>query len=429
MSEGIPRLLALDKLGIKFGLENIRALCAALHHPELTYPAIIVAGTNGKGSVSAMVDAALGSAGYRSGLYTSPHLARLEERFVVGRQEIETSELERVTKHVLAVIDDLVARGTLTAAPTFFEATTAIAFELFRLSSIDLAVLEVGMGGRLDATNIASPLAAAITTIALDHERFLGTTLPQIAFEKAGVIKPGMPVVLGDPNPEVAEVVSRVCAERGATLVLASDAVETTSRRVDDDLEITVRTRNATYGPLVLALKGRHQIDNAITAIRLLEELRDKGFSIPHEAIEYALTHTVWKGRLDVRRFPDGRSVLFDAAHNPAGARALAGFLAETNRRLPLVFGVMRDKNAVGMLEELLPQVAGLVATEPGNPRALPASELAAVARRVSAALPIDVEPDPQRALARAWTRGPHLLVTGSIFLVGALLERVAPSD
>lgn len=419
----IARLLALEKLGIKFGLENIRTLCSALHDPQRAYPTVIVAGTNGKGSVTAMVDTAFCAAGLKSGRYTSPHLVRLEERFAIAGREVDRGELEAVAREMLDLIDQVIEAGTLSARPTFFEATTAIAFEIFRRAAVDVAVLEVGLGGRLDATNVASPVAAAITTIALDHERFLGTSLRDIAFEKAGVIKPHMKVVLGDDQPEVVEVIARVCRERGVSLILAQAGVTSDIRRANQNLVVTLRTPRAGYGPVTLALKGRHQVQNAVTAVRLLEELGGAGLVIPREAIEHALAHTVWNGRLDERRLPDGRVALFDAAHNPAGARALAGFLTDTDQRLPLVFGVMRDKNAEVMLEALLPHVSSLTATEPRNPRAFGAHELASIARRLAPALFVEVEPDPARALARAWRGNPRVLVSGSIFLVGALLE------
>ncbi|MBI1875736.1 MAG: bifunctional folylpolyglutamate synthase/dihydrofolate synthase [Acidobacteria bacterium] len=421
----IARLLALEKLGIKFGLDNIQTLCSALHDPHRAYPTVIVAGTNGKGSVTAMVDAAFGAAGLRAGRYTSPHLIHLAERFVVAGCEVGSDDLAAAAQEVLDLIDRLMGAGALSARPTFFEATTAVAFEIFRRAAVDIAVLEVGLGGRLDATNVASPVAAAITTIALDHERFLGTSLRDIAFEKAGVIKEGMRVVLGDTTPEVVEVIARVCHERGASLILAQDEVDAEIRRMNDDLVVTLRTVRASYGPLTLALRGRHQAQNAVTAVRLLEELAGAGFVIPRAAIEHALAHTVWQGRLDERRLADGRAALFDAAHNPAGAGALAAYLTETGQRLPLVFGVMRDKNAEGMLRALLPKVSAIIATEPRHPRAVAAAELAALARGLAPTLAVEVEPEPTRALERAWHVDPRVLVSGSIFLVGALLAHV----
>ena len=190
-------LLSLEKFGIKFGLANIRTLCAALGEPQTTFRSILIAGTNGKGSVTAMVDRGLRAAGLRVGRYTSPHLVRLEERFAIDGTPVDTATLEDVIEQVRARIDQLLASGALEAPPTFFEVTTAVAFEIFRRARVEFAVLEVGLGGRLDSTNCVEPIAAAITSIAFDHEQYLGHTLAAIAAEKAGVIRRGIPVVIG----------------------------------------------------------------------------------------------------------------------------------------------------------------------------------------------------------------------------------------
>lgn len=423
----VARLLALEKLGVKFGLEAIQTLAAALGDPQLAYPTVIVAGTNGKGSVTAFVDTALRAAGFRSGRYTSPHLVRLEERFVIDGREVEPAALRAAAAVVLDLVDRLVAASRLHHPPTFFEAATAIAFELFRRAAVEIAVVEVGLGGRLDATNIAAPLAAAITTVDFDHERFLGSTLVEIAREKAGVIKAGMDVVVGEKRPELVALFAQVCEQRGARLLRADEGLQCDVRRGDGrGCEITLRTPAGCYGPLVLALGGRHQVDNAVTAVRLLEALGRHGLSVPAAAIEHALTHTSWPGRLDLVRVAPDREVLFDAAHNPAGARALADFLRDTRQTLPLVFGAMRDKNVAGMLEALVPFATTVVCTEARNPRAIPAQELAAIARGVVQPLDVESERDSGRALARAWRRGPRAMVTGSIFLVGELMGRLA---
>ena len=194
-------LFSLERLGMKFGLENMRTICAALDHPERSFQSVIVAGTNGKGSVTAMTSAALHAAGHRTARYTSPHLERIEERFVVGEREVPTADLEDAAAAVQATVERLVAEGELESLPTFFECATAIAFELFRRQSVDIAVVEVGLGGRLDATNVLMPMAAVITSIDFDHQDLLGETLESIAREKAGVIKPGIPVVVGPVAP------------------------------------------------------------------------------------------------------------------------------------------------------------------------------------------------------------------------------------
>ena len=218
-SQLLDRLFALETFGIKLGLDNIGSLCAALGHPERTFTSLHVAGTNGKGSVTAMVHAALRAAGVHSGRYTSPHLAELNERFVIDDGPVETAALESVVEDVLACADRLRSTGVLPVQPTFFEATTAAAFELFRRAGIEVGVIEVGLGGRFDATNVISPIAGAITTIDFDHQQHLGHTLEAIAFEKAGIIKPGMIIVLGSLVRQARDVIAGVARERAATLV------------------------------------------------------------------------------------------------------------------------------------------------------------------------------------------------------------------
>jgi len=214
----LDRLLSLENFGIKLGLENITLLCEALGHPERSFVSLHVAGTNGKGSVTAMVHAALVASGLRTARYTSPHLSDITERFVVGTTPVDTATFDGVARDVLDLADELQARGTLRATPTFFEATTAIAFELFRRARTEVAVIEVGLGGRFDATNVIAPAACAITTIGFDHQQHLGHSLAEIAFEKAGIIKAGTPVVAGWLPDEAMDVVRRVAGERGAVL-------------------------------------------------------------------------------------------------------------------------------------------------------------------------------------------------------------------
>ena len=292
---------------MKFGLANIAALCAALGNPQDAFPSVIVAGTNGKGSVTAMVDTALRAAGRRSARYTSPHLQRLEERFVIDGREVTPAALDAAAGRIRQAAEGLVASGGLPSLPTFFECTTAIAFELFREARVDVAVLEVGLGGRLDSTNIVSPIAAAIVSIDFDHEDQLGHTLASIAAEKAGVIKPGIPVVCGPLPADALDVIAAVCAERGATLI-----------RTDTDAALAGRVAS-----LPISLPGEHQTANAAVALRLLDVLDARGPRIDEEAKRAGLTSAVWPGRIE-RFTTGGCEVILDAAHNPAGARALA---------------------------------------------------------------------------------------------------------
>ena len=329
-------LFALEQHGIKLGLANIRALAAALDHPERAFAPILVAGTNGKGSVAAMIERGLRAAGYRTGLYTSPHLVRLAERIAVAGRPVSESALEAGADGLRALADRLRAAGRLEAPPTFFEATTAMALDRFRAAEVQVAVLEVGMGGRFDATNVARPVAVAIPSIDLDHERFLGSTIEEIAFEKAGVIDPGAVVVSGEPKPGAREVLRRVARERGARFVDAGAGADLRARFREGRCEVDrLRTPRGRYGPLTLALRGRHQLGNAVVAVRVLEELGAAGLDVPAAAIRRALTEVRWPGRLDLRERDARHRVLLDAAHNVAAAAAFGAYVREIRTRGP----------------------------------------------------------------------------------------------
>jgi dihydrofolate synthase / folylpolyglutamate synthase len=399
-------LFSLERLGMKFGLENISRLATALDHPERSFQPVIVAGTNGKGSVTAMVHRALLAAGHHAARYTSPHLERIEERYVVGDREVDPRELEGAAATVREAIEGLLASGRLGAPPTFFECATAMAFVLFRQAGVDVAVLEVGLGGRLDATNIVTPVAAAITSIDFDHQALLGNTLSSIAFEKAGVIKTGIPVICGDLPPEAERVIKDVCAERGARFIRAAESV-----RLPDIL-----------GSEDLSLRGAHQRGNATVAAALLGELDRMGIRCDADAVRAGLTRTIWPGRLETVRH-DGAEILLDAAHNPAGAKALAAYLRESGwTGCALVFGAMQDKNVAAMLAELAPHCARVICTTADTPRAMPAAALAAAARQVPGATwEVSEVPLPADALAAACRVNATVVVAGSIFLIGPL--------
>jgi dihydrofolate synthase / folylpolyglutamate synthase len=407
---------------MKFGLENMARLCDALDHPERSFRSIIVAGTNGKGSVTAMTAAALHAGGYRSARYTSPHLERIEERFVIGEREVDSRDLVEAAGTVQQAIDTLVGDGVLGSLPTFFECATAIAFELFRRASVEVAALEVGLGGRLDATNIVTPIAAAITSVDYDHQDLLGTTLESIAREKAGVIKPGIPVVVGPMPDEAVRVIEETGRERGARPIRASERVRVSSTLVDGETIATLTTSGHTYSDVPLALRGRHQAQNAAVAVCLLEELRALGLGVTDVTIRAGLTDARWPGRLERVRW-HGADVLLDAAHNPGGAGALADYLRDTGwSEITLVFGAMRDKDVGGMLPILLPFCRSLICTAAPSPRALPASELALLATGLpSAPELVEAISDPETALTRACAGNPRVVAAGSIFLIGPL--------
>lgn len=394
-------LFSLEHLGVKLGLEQMTKLLTALGNPHHRFPSVLVAGTNGKGSVTAMVDTALIAAGYRTGRYTSPHLERLEERFVVSGREVSAADLDSALTRVREAVAGLTAVGEFATPPTFFECTTAAAFRLFARTSVDVAAVEVGLGGRLDATNVLEPLACAITTIDFDHQAQLGTTIASIAGEKAGIIKPGTPVVVGRLSTEADAVVARHAERIGAPLIRAHERTQ-----LPEDL--------------LPGLAGEHQRDNAIVALALLEVLATCGFNISEAARREGIAEVRWPGRLE--RFTyEGRDVLLDAAHNPAGAKALAAFVGDTGwTGAALVFAAMQDKDARGMLSALAPVAGHIVCTTAPTERAARAGDLAQLALECGAAA-VEVIEEPAAALDRACALSDRVMVAGSMFLIGPL--------
>ena len=422
VTDPLSYLFGLGQFGIKFGLENMSAIVGALGHPERTFRAVHIAGTNGKGSVTAMVDAGLRAAGHRSARYTSPHLVDLTERFVIDGQPVAADRMIAAVADVRAVVEQLLAGGTLQAHPTFFEVTTAVAFELFRRAQVEIAVLEVGLGGRLDATNVIQPVATAITSIALDHQQYLGSTLADIAKEKAGIIKPGVPMVIGEVEPDVFAAVAQIAAERNAPLIRSTQGVTVTRRPGRNTVGLRTAVRD--YGNVTIGLAGTHQISNALVAVRLLELLDAQGTTVTSGAVIAALSNPLWPGRLDLRRLPNGREILFDAAHNPAGAATLASYLREMgDLNLPLVFAGMHDKDLEGMLRILLPVVGPLVVTRASNRRSADPERLVDLALGLSPEKSVTATSSPIEALDIAWRTSPRIIVAGSIFLIGDILK------
>jgi dihydrofolate synthase/folylpolyglutamate synthase len=400
-------LYGLEQFGIKFGLANISAILRQLDRPELAFRSVHIAGTNGKGSVTAMTEAGLRAAGYRTARYTSPHLVSLNERFLIQGRAVTDEALIDAIETVRSAVETLRSNGTLDVQPTFFEVTTAAGFELFRRSAVEIAVVEVGLGGRLDATNVLMPEATAITSIALDHQLFLGSTLASIAREKAGIVKPGVPLVIGELDAEAEAVIAGIARERGAPLIRA--------------LAADVATRH-------IGLAGAHQRANAAIAVRLLETLNRGRILVPTAAIEQGLQHPEWPGRLDSRRVADFRRLLMDAAHNPAGAEALARHLRElAGPPLPLVFAAMRDKDIRGMFRVLLPAVSSLTVTRASHLRSANPADLAGIARDIAPEIQVAVESSIPQALESAWRRSPsgNVVVAGSIFLLGDVIKEL----
>lgn len=414
-------LFSLEAAGITLGLTRIQTLLAELGHPERSFITLTIAGTNGKGSVAAMVERGLRAAGCLTGRYTSPHLTSIEERVAIGGTTIDGPAFDRAASLVREAAD------RLSSPPSYFEATTALALAAFRDASVDTAVLEVGLGGRLDATNAADASLAVITNIGLDHESFLGNTIASIATEKAGVIKPGAAVVAGRTSDDALAVIEARAAEVGATFTYAPEGVTVDVDLGARDSRLRIRTPAANYGELRLALPGRHQVDNAITAVRALEVAHERRIARIDEAcVRTALADVRWPARLDWRLWR-GFDVLVDGAHNPDGARALAAFVRDSvNRRVPIVFAVMRDKAIGEMLQALAPVASVFVCTSPSTTRAATPLEVQEIASRVAPDISCLTADTPLSALNQASRAGSPIVVAGSLFLAGEVLALVA---
>jgi dihydrofolate synthase/folylpolyglutamate synthase len=421
-------LFGLEHLGVKFGLDNITTITGELGHPEREFRSVHIAGTNGKGSVAAMVESGLRAAGYKTGRFTSPHLVNITERFAVDGAPIAAAELEDAVEHLESITNRLLSQGSLEASPTFFEVTTALAFEIFRSAGVQVAVIEVGLGGRLDSTNVLSPTVSVITTIGLDHQSYLGDTLGQVAYEKAGIIKPGTPVVLGRLPPQSVEVIRSVAEQRKAPLI---DSGEDTRM-----LGVTTRTGGTSiarletpvrrYEAIELPLAGIHQAENAIVAVRTLETLEACGVTVPENAVVDGLRRVSWPGRLDRRRLPGGRELLLDAAHNADGAAALAAFLAaEDSEPSPLVFGTLADKDVVEMVRALAPSISAMVLTRGAVSRFFEPAELFNTVKTAAPRLRVVAAPSIAQALEIAWRISPRIVVAGSLFLVGDVMKEL----
>ncbi|HEX8459184.1 MAG TPA: Mur ligase family protein [Pyrinomonadaceae bacterium] len=427
--EAVNYLLSLghETVAIKLGLDNIERLLAALDNPERAYPAVQIAGTNGKGSTAAMLDSICRAAGVHTGLYTSPHLVSIKERIRVDGRDITPREFARFATRVRAAATELQTRTG--ALPTFFEQVTAIALLAFREARADLAILETGLGGRLDATTVARASVVAITPIALDHQEYLGDTLEAIAAEKAAIIHAGAAaaVVAVPQDRRARSVITARCREFQITPRFTTEDVRVHGADGTGRLRVTFKTRDDVYDKVQLSLRGRHQVWNAATAIALAEVLRERGLPITREAVVAGLETAEHAGRLE---FIHGRpSLLFDGAHNAAGARALRDYLDEFAagfQPVTLLFGAMRDKDLDEIAATLFPAARQLIFTRPPNPRAagLDTLERLAAAHQGESDDEAAFFESPAEALGAAERLTPRaglVCVTGSLYLVGEI--------
>jgi dihydrofolate synthase/folylpolyglutamate synthase len=407
----------LEQFGVRLGLATTRSLLAALGDPQRRLATVLVAGTNGKGSTAALLSAMAAAAGYRTALYTSPHLETVEERLRIDGRSIAGERLATLLETVLAA-----AGAALPQPPTYFEALTAAAVLHFAERRVDLAVLEVGMGGRLDATNAMEPELSLITPISLDHREHLGASLAAVAGEKAGVLRSARPAWSSRQPPEAAAALRRAAAACGARLAFA-DAAATVERaaRGWQGQRLQVTTRRAAHD-LEVVLLGAHQAENARLAVLAAETLCELGWErLDAVAIRAGAAACRWPGRLENVTLPGGRRVLLDGAHNADGIRVVAEFLDELGAPVDLLFGALADKPVAEMLPPLVARAATVVLTTAPSPRAVPAAQLAGLASGRA----VIVEPDPSRALAHALRGAAPLLVCGSLYLVGAVRGRL----
>jgi dihydrofolate synthase / folylpolyglutamate synthase len=418
----------------KFDLDHMRALLAALGDPQQKFRSVLIAGTNGKGSTAATLATILGAAGHTIGLYTSPHLVTINERIRIAGRQISETDFATAHDRVEAVAAELVAAGSLPWHPSFFETLTAMAFLYFAEQQVEIAVLEVGMGGRLDATNVAEPLVSVITDISLDHQKFLGNTIAEIAQEKAGIIHPNGLLVTLPQHPQANDVIGKAVLERNATAVSAvqymppvSPGIEGTAWQTQagarNRYPLTVMGKEITVdSPLV----GRHQLRNIALAIAAAEQLDRIGIRVSANEIERGIRETEWPGRFQViPATATSPEIVMDVAHNPAGAWALRSALSErySERRITMLFGVLRDK-AVGEIAEILfPTADTVVATHVENPRSASPEEIIAAGARTGASIVAEVNFSPamEQGLRLAMqNQGGLLVITGSIYTVGA---------
>lgn len=414
--ETLSYLFGLQKFGIKFGLSNISRLLELCGNPHYNLKTVHIAGTNGKGSTAATIASIMQEAGYKVGLYTSPHLIDFTERIKMSGKEIEEGEVVRLTEYIRSKIQDSEFRDELERI-TFFEFTTAMALIYFKEEEVDMAVMETGMGGRLDATNEIRPLVSVITNISVEHKEYLGDTIEAVASEKAGIIKDGVPLITGVDQPAAFQVIERVCSEKGAPLYRLGRDFSFQRKGVNTFLYNGIKE---SFDVLTLNLRGGHQFQNASLAIAAVEMLREKGFTISPEALIDGIGKVSWPGRLET--ISQSPMIILDGAHNPAGAETLARAIKEELKfnRLYLVLGIMADKEIDGIIAPLAPLAHEVMLSRPKYERASNPSDLLSLTKRYN----INCTPfeDLREAIDYARSKAGSedlIIISGSLFTVG----------
>jgi len=419
----------------RFDLQHMSVLVESLGHPERRFPSVIVAGTNGKGSTSAMLASILCAAGYRTGLYTSPHLVRVNERIAIDGEAISDPEFAEMHSRIEEISQELMQAGTLEEHPSFFETLTAMAFEHFASCAVDIAVLEVGIGGRLDATNVADPLLSVITDISLDHTEWLGNTLTEIAREKAGIIRRKGTLVTLPQHPEVNEAIGEAVRVLEAMVVNATAYIPPITPAAEAFQDEFAGAPHNRYSLEILGkevtidsrLAGRHQLRNTALGIAAALELnRRYGYKISAQQVAAGIAGTRWPGRFQV--IAGTPEIVLDVAHNPDGAWALRSALGTRydGQPLTIIFGAMRDKAIPEIAEILFPLAEEVIATRVNSPRAASAEDIREMTAHVGT--PVMNAESLQHAMEIARQRNRPIVITGSVYLVGAALEHLENS-
>jgi dihydrofolate synthase/folylpolyglutamate synthase len=418
--KAIEYLYNLKIYGMSLGLERIEHLLKELDSPHKDLKAVHVAGTNGKGSVCAILSSILIAADYKVGLFTSPHLISFEERIMVNQRKISRDKICHLVERIRPISESMVASGKFDH-PTFFETACAMAFCHFHDENVDIAVLEVGLGGRLDATNIVTPLASVITTIALDHTHVLGTTLEEVAREKAGIIKEQVPVITGIEDHDILNIIRKTCSEKNCELYSHQDYGSYTKKESNLDGQVfDIELKGHRYNDLKIPLLGEHQLKNALISALTVEVLKEKEIKIPNPSLRRGLKTTLWPARLEIAQ--KNPYIVLDCAHNPAGMRALKSSLKGifSGHRFTFVIGIMRDKDIPRIIEEIIPLAHNIIVTKPKFERASEPQKIEEeVKKHLSNVIIIENVKEAIKYAKKNAKKEDVVCITGSIFNVG----------